>query len=398
MFKQRKFFGVFKTDYFDVFCDVCSQKDVRKSKIEPADSGMLLDNGTIFFHGNTTLNFCFKCFDDGLENYRISDLNYSNKYDEKCVSCGSGLNCITPKNQEKVLKHVCPSCLKQRGHPDNRHAFIETSDRAEGFMSCRNCGTLRRKQEMTYSYWAVGSVEGVSKAPDCNDLSIFRSQCTHDFIVVGDFTTGNIDIFLEEVEAAERGLRKSVPIIDSDPYPVITIHSYAKQKNGFKFLWCKNCGQTKVDVEYKIRALSVKQKNTPISSPVENEKNIKETGSNSKLERPKVEPPISNRVVSENKDKISVDEIVDRLKSVQNLLIQTKSLAESQNISGYALSRLEYCITLFKKALRRKYLNELQASALMDAIECAELSFDPVDDFYVWDSLVNIRKEFEDIF
>jgi hypothetical protein len=72
--------------------------------------------------------------------------------------------------------------------------------------------------------------------------------CKHNYIDVADFRKDNKKITSQDVLKADKALKKSLPLLKNDPYPITTIKSVSIATNGYILQWCNICG----NIERKI--------------------------------------------------------------------------------------------------------------------------------------------------
>lgn len=232
--KKKGLFSFLEADKVDICCDVC------QSTIEGAEAIKTVFNTYAIIGVGRSKMICISCFNKDITNYRLKDFdNYSSH--SNCCVCSVEFKNIPTSEANSKIHHICFHCLNNRTHEDNQHKFSYSTDN-DVWNSCDDCGTLRLKTIQGYSYWKIGSTDKHKSSSKCIKNNLNKMLCNHNYVDVADFRKGNKKITSEDVMKADRGLKKSLPILQNDPYPILTMKSVAIATNGYILQWCNVCG------------------------------------------------------------------------------------------------------------------------------------------------------------
>lgn len=246
MFTQKKgFFNrLLYNDSHDLICNTCSNQ-IEEAEFKRTNAGSLF----ISLGGGGFFSICDLCFAKGWKNYRLEEFHKFNSLShDKCSICSSSFKHIKTEVANSKIFHICSSCVVTKGHPDNSHSFTDLNDSEAIWNHCISCGTLRIKVNNEYSYWIVGSSEKSYSSPRCTKHFINQGLCSHSYIDILDLRKEGKKISKSDVEKANKSLKRAIPILQNDPFPIITEKSLSITRNGYILQWCRKCGHVEKKV------------------------------------------------------------------------------------------------------------------------------------------------------
>ena len=235
--KKKGLFSFLEGERYILNCDICLG-------VIPSSDALRTDFDTyaITIQGDSK-TLCVSCFDRGFAGYRWNAYKSENP-SYCCAICSVNMINVKMKEAKSRVRHVCLNCIKNSGNEDNLHVFSYSSDN-EIWNSCSDCGTLRLRRHGSYVYWHVGSISNYNFANKCFKGNINQMECNHNLIDISDFRKKGSPVTMKDVIAADKALKKSLTILDRDPYPILTLEALSIARNGYLLQWCSRCGFVK---------------------------------------------------------------------------------------------------------------------------------------------------------
>jgi hypothetical protein len=238
--KKKGLFSFLESDRVDICCDVCN------TTIEGAEALKTYSHTYAVTRLGSSNMICVSCFNKNIKSYRWKDFeNYPSN--SNCCICTADFKNISINESNTKIRHICHHCVKSQTHEDNQHRFGYSTDN-DVWNSCSDCGTLRLVTTEGYEYWRVGNTYKHNSASECIKHNRNQMLCRHNYVDVADFRKGNKKISAEDVKKADRALKKSLPMLKNDPYPIVTMKSVTIAKNGYVLQWCSVCGNVEKQI------------------------------------------------------------------------------------------------------------------------------------------------------